>query len=290
MLEALRTWWRSWDRARAKRRALLVANTAGSPPRFASVLGALGIGFLVSALSGRASERRAAQSPATTRRSSRASLARDGTCSRTSSPSGARSFRSARCRTTRSSPFSPPKTRASTSTRASIFRHAARARREPARGGDRQGGSTITQQVVKNVLLDPERTMQAQDPGDDPRAAARAVADQGRDFRAVPEPHLSRSRSLRHRRGGAVLLRQEGARARTCPRRRCSPASLRPPSAFRRAGAWSARSSGGATCSGRCSPRASSRESSTTPPSGSSCAWRRPSTRLGACPEVVDLR
>ena len=59
--------------------------------------------------------------------------------------------------------------------------------------------------------------LRAEDPRDDPRAAARAGADQGRDLSLYLNTHLSRARSLRDRRGVALLLRQEGQRISTLP-------------------------------------------------------------------------
>ena len=52
------------------------------------------------------------------------------------------------------------------------------------RGRTAQGGSTITQQVVKTFLLTPERTHAAQGAGDHPRAPAVAEAVEGGDPRA----------------------------------------------------------------------------------------------------------
>ena len=101
---------------------------------------------------------------------------------------------------------------------------------EPAHGRrDQAGRSTITQQMVKSLLLSPERTYRAQDPRDDPRAAHRAALHEAGDPLPLPEPDLLRARRLRDRRGGAHLLRQgrvgdsRVARARSsrgCRRRR----------------------------------------------------------------------
>ena len=64
-----------------------------------------------------------------------------------------------------------------------------------------QGGSTITQQLVKNEYLDQRAHARAQGPGGRARDEARALRGQGRDPRALPQHRLLRPRRLRHRGG-----------------------------------------------------------------------------------------
>ncbi len=66
-----------------------------------------------------------------------------------------------------------------------------------AAGRVKQGGSTITQQVVKNVLLGSRAQLQAQNPRDDPGVRDRAHAEQGPDPRRLHEPSLPRPWPLR---------------------------------------------------------------------------------------------
>ena len=163
-------------------------------------------------------------------------LARDGRrCSPRSSPSGARSSRS---------PTLPPHVKLAVlaAEDASFYEHEGlnyfgmlRALVVNLRSGrTRQGGSTITQQVVKNVLLDPERSFRRKMREVILARRLEQQISEGRDPRALPEPHLLRPRSLRHRGGGAVLLRQDRARGQRSPRRRCSPVCPRAPSSTRR--------------------------------------------------------
>ena len=81
----------------------------------------------------------------------------------------------------------------------------------------RQGGSTITQQLARNIFLTNNRTLRAQGQGGHPRARARAQVQQGSDPRALSQPRLFRRRRLRDRRGLAQILR---ARRRSSEPRR----------------------------------------------------------------------
>ena len=114
---------------------------------------------------------------------------------------GARPSSSRRC--------SPPRTVTTTSTAASIrSASGGPSTTTSAARGVQQGGSTITQQYVKNVYLTSERSITRK-----LKEAVLAVKlerelEQGRDPRALPQHHLLRPRRLRRGRRHARLLRQ----------------------------------------------------------------------------------
>ena len=94
---------------------------------------------------------------------------------------------------------------------------------DAAKGRVLQGGSTITQQYVKNALLGSERTVQPQGARGGARLPPRASRHQGEDPRALPQHDLLREQRLR--RAGRVhhVLR----RAREPPRPRAVRAPRR---------------------------------------------------------------
>ncbi len=75
-------------------------------------------------------------------------------------------------------------------------------------GSRKSGASTITQQVVKNLLLTPERSLVAEDPRVDPHPARGGGAHQGSDPQPLHQPDLLRAAPLRPGGGRALLLRQ----------------------------------------------------------------------------------
>ena len=98
----------------------------------------------------------------------------------------------------------------------------------------KQGGSTITQQLIRQVALTHRPQHPAQNQRGAARAARRAPVRQETDPRGLPQSHLSRQRPLRRRGGRARLLRQARLRAQHAPKARCSPASFRAPRSVRR--------------------------------------------------------
>ena len=120
---------------------------------------------------------------------------------------GARGARRRRC--------SPPRTATSTSTAASTpSASAGRSTTTSAAAACSQGGSTITQQYVKNVYLTSERSITRK-----VKEAVLAVKlerelEQGRDPRALPQHDLLRPGRLRRGRRRPGLLRQGRARHR----------------------------------------------------------------------------
>ena len=143
-----------------------------------------------------------------------------------------------------------------------------------------QGGSTITQQFVKNTYVTSKPLDQPQAEGGGARLAARAGLVEGPDPDRLPEHDLLRERRLRDRAGGAGLLRPRrveadaprGGAARRHPLR---PEPLQPGHRTRRR-----RTRAGARCSRRCSTR----RTSPTTSSGSRTARRCRSPRTSTCP------
>ena len=93
-----------------------------------------------------------------------------------------------------------------------------------------QGGSTITQQYVKNYFLTAGPHPVAQGPRDPHLGQDRPAADQGRDPRELPQHDLLRPGRLRHPDGVQGVLQQ--GRLQADPRRERLP--RRPSSAARR--------------------------------------------------------
>jgi hypothetical protein len=85
-----------------------------------------------------------------------------------------------------------------------------------ARSGRPQGGSTITQQIVKNMLVGDDLTFERKIR--EVIVAGRVPAQQRRNSRALPQLGVSRPRRLGHRDGGPGLFRKVGPCAQ--PRRR----------------------------------------------------------------------
>ena len=158
------------------------------------------------------------------------------------------------------------RTRGSTTTAASTS--AARCARfvNNQSGEDVQGGSTLTQQYVKQVLLESADEHQGREgarrgaEGRDravvhPQAARAALrgrprgeVHQGADPRALPQHRLLRRRRVRRRGGGQALLQHPRPRPDAGRRPRCSPASCSSPPRSTRPATRSARSPGATSC------------------------------------------
>ena len=111
-------------------------------------------------------------------------------------------------------------------TRASTLKSLLRAMLANVSAGEvRQGGSTITQQLVKLSFLDVPPGRRPQDPRGVLRGRAREEVHEGPDPRALPQHRLLRQQRLRPAGRGRDVLRQERRPARRWPRARSSPAS-----------------------------------------------------------------
>ena len=93
-----------------------------------------------------------------------------------------------------------------------LSRHRARGVTNAQAGGVVQGGSSLSQQLAKNLFLSNERTIERKVKEAFLALWLEIAADQERDPQALSRPRLSRRRRLRRRRGSAVLLQQVGAR------------------------------------------------------------------------------
>ena len=81
-----------------------------------------------------------------------------------------------------------------------------------------QGGSTITQQFVKNSCVTTARTISRKLQGGRTRLAARAALEEAADPHRVSEHDLLRERRLRHSAGRADVLQHHRSRRLTLPR------------------------------------------------------------------------
>ncbi len=79
-----------------------------------------------------------------------------------------------------------------------------------AQPGRPQGGSTITQQVVKTLLVGDDVTYERKIREIVIASRVGAHAEQGGDSRALSQLDLPRARLVGHRDGGAQLFRQAG--------------------------------------------------------------------------------
>ncbi len=170
-------------------------------------------------------------------------------CWRRSTRRTGSSCRSRRSRRTCRTPSSPSRTSASSSTAASTRPGMLRAAAKNVFTSDVQGASTLTQQYVKNVLIESAIRMDSPEEREAAIEAAReadgtagisrklreaklAIAleqrvHQGGDPRQVPQHRAVRRLRVRGRGRGAVLLRDPGRAARLPAGRRRSPASRR---------------------------------------------------------------
>ena len=76
--------------------------------------------------------------------------------------------------------------------------HRARALKDLGAGKVVEGGSTITQQLVRNLYIDSEQTLERKIEGGLPCDQARATLVEGEDPNGVHEPGLLRQPRLRH--------------------------------------------------------------------------------------------
>ena len=127
-----------------------------------------------------------------------------------------------------------------------------------------EGGSTITQQFVKNAYIRNERTLAPKGARGGARLAARAALEQGPDPDRVPQHDLLRERRLRHPAGRTHLLQEERQGARAAPRPPSSPESRRTRRATTPSRTWRTRSCAGSTSSASCSSRGRSRAARTS--------------------------